>query len=76
MKRHGIIYKITNRINGMVYIGQTVRTLRRRYSNHLSKSSKSYISNAIRKYGKENFDVVELVSCFDQESLNSTEVSL
>ena len=25
MQRYGIIYKITNKINGKVYIGQTIR---------------------------------------------------
>ena len=52
------IYKITNKINGKSYIGQSV-TPKRRFARYIrgpsDKEGKSLIHNAIEKYGKENF---------------------
>ena len=63
----GYIYKITNTRNGKVYIGQTRRTVEKRFKQHLSsafrESSKSYLtylSRAIRKYSTECF-IVETI---------------
>jgi predicted GIY-YIG superfamily endonuclease len=33
--RSGLIYLITNTVNGKRYIGQTVRTLRQRWQQHV-----------------------------------------
>ena len=52
----GYIYLITNKINNKKYIGQTTRTIKIRISDHFSNLYKNYaITNAIKKYGKENF---------------------
>jgi group I intron endonuclease len=54
----GIIYKVINIINGMCYIGQTTKTLKKRKNCHLAKSRKNKgwkFHNAIREYGEENF---------------------
>jgi len=59
------IYKITNKINGKFYIGQSIN-IKSRIADHFSlcRSSKNYpISRAIAKYGKENFDVDILAIC-------------
>ena len=53
-----IIYKATNIINNKVYIGQTIQQLSVRKSQHERSHEYGYktaFSNAIRKYGKENF---------------------
>lgn len=50
------IYKITNRINGKIYIGQS-KNPKERFQSHCSPSSnKSPVDCAINKYGRENFD--------------------
>ena len=65
------IYKITNNINGKIYIGQTTRSVEERWSNHCSASSKCHaIKNAIDKYGKENFICSILTQCSDKNSLD------
>ena len=39
MKPYGIIYKITNKVNGKCYIGQTTKSLSDRWSKHKYKKS-------------------------------------
>ena len=67
-----IIYKITNQINGKVYIGQTVRTLSERFKEHARK--KSYLGNAIKKYGKGSFTVEKIDQSFNVDDLNAKEI--
>lgn len=74
--RKGRIYKITNNINGKLYIGQTVYPLSYRYTNHLSdaRNGRGYaMASAIRKYGQNNFKI-ELVEECDEDQLNDLEV--
>lgn len=62
------IYKVTNLINGKIYIGQ-----------HLNPKRKSYlgsgilIKNAIKKYGRKNFHKEILEYCNSKEVLNEKE---
>ncbi|MEJ7218417.1 GIY-YIG nuclease family protein [Staphylococcus gallinarum] len=59
------IYKITNKVNNMIYVGQTTVTLKERFKMHLKDSkanSKSItISSDIKKYGERNFNI-ELIT--------------
>lgn len=51
------IYKITNLINGHIYIGQT-NNVERRFSDHIAgtgENKNSLIHRAIEKYGANNF---------------------
>lgn len=77
----GYIYKVTNLINGKVYIGLTQRTIQERWKEHInvaynqnSKDSNSIFKKAIRKYGKENFQVEEIEWCDNLEQLKEKEV--
>lgn len=58
------IYKITNKINNKIYIGQVYnKSIYDRFNRHIkeaSPNSRSYIDRAINKYGKENF-ICELI---------------
>lgn len=54
-----IIYKITNKINGKVYIGQTVRPLNVRIKQHLVRGE-SLVSKAIKKYGIDKFIIEQI----------------
>ena len=75
-KNSGEIYMITNKINNKKYIGQTVCYLSsgrkygvtRRWNHHVSDANNyvdkgRYFCNAIRKYGKNNFNVEILLIC-------------
>lgn len=72
-----LIYKITNRINGMCYIGQTKRTLKERIYDHFSLADDlectRYLYNAIRKYGKDNFDYEQIDTASTVEELTERE---
>lgn len=52
----GIIYKYTNKLNGKIYIGQTLDEAKRMRDHRYCKGKNVYFHNAIRKYGFENFD--------------------
>jgi group I intron endonuclease len=75
-----IIYKITNKLNGKLYIGQTVQKLHDRWSDHarpcLGKNvNRSAIGSAIRLYGKENFTIEQIDSAETLEQLNTMEIT-
>lgn len=68
-----LVYKITNKVNGKVYVGQTVRTLEERWSRHCRDAQRGRtfpFHNAIRKYGTENFEMKIVAFCHDQKELN------
>ena len=71
-----IIYKATNIINNKVYIGQTIHPLSVRKSQHERSHEYGYktaFSNAIRKYGKENFIWEVIYETNSIEDLNEKE---
>lgn len=73
-----IIYKITNTVTGMAYIGQTRQTLNARFASHKSKAknsnSRSLLHEAIREYGNEAFTAEILEVIEDESMLNSREI--
>lgn len=71
-QRKGTIYKITNLINGKVYVGQTVQKLCRRFNQHIHGITKG-VDQAIQKYGAENFKIESLEEC-PCEMLNECEM--
>ena len=69
-----IVYKITNLLNGKIYVGQTIRTLERRFKEHTEADS--LIGKAIRKFGIENFSSEILETCQTKNQLNEREIFL
>jgi len=54
------VYRITNKMNGKIYIGITNQGVATRWYKHVSDANSDSIfpiHNAIRKYGKENFQI-------------------
>lgn len=59
------IYKITNTLNGKMYIGKTEQTIEKRFQQHCNDSQREGMENrplykAMRKYGVEFFSIEEI----------------
>lgn len=67
-----IIYKLTNKTNGKVYVGQTKHSVEKRLAEHCR--SEYPVGKALRKYGLENFGVEELATGSSVEELNQLEI--
>ena len=68
----GFIYKITNKLTGKCYVGQTTRTPEERFVEH-KHCQTSNIGRAIRKHGVESFTLEVLEVCETREQLNERE---
>ncbi len=75
IQKFGVIYKITNTINGKLYIGQTIN-LEKRIIKHktVSKKNKLPLYQSIRKYGWDNFKFEEIDSAQTKPELDTKEV--
>ena len=72
------IYKITNKINGKIYIGQSIN-IERRWQQHIYEAkncnqvaSQYAIHKAFQKYGVENF-IFEIIELTSSQTLNDRE---
>lgn len=64
----GYIYKIKNKIDNKIYIGQTTQDLETRWKGHRKNSSNCrYLKSAFKKYGVENFDFQLVCITFDNQ---------
>lgn len=67
---YGYIYKTTNLINGKIYIGQHKKS----FFDPKYKGSGKIFQEALKKYGKENFEVIMLEAFDTFEELNAAEI--
>lgn len=72
-----IIYKVTNLINGYIYIGLTKKKLEERIKEHIKESKakrrNNFFYNAIRKYGIENFKWETIDTALNYDNLKIKE---
>lgn len=71
-----LIYKITNILNGKLYIGQTTKTLDQRIQTHRNSMVSmvdTHLYNAMRKYGWDNFKFEEIATAQDKGTLDELE---
>ncbi|MBQ4495395.1 MAG: GIY-YIG nuclease family protein, partial [Selenomonadaceae bacterium] len=70
---YGVVYKITNKLNGRSYVGKTTRSVEERFGEH-ARCKKFLVDKAICKYGRENFLVEVIEECETIEQLNEREI--
>lgn len=61
-----LIYVIVNKQNGKMYVGRTGQSLHKRWLDHKNAANggnrHTYLTNAIKKYGRENFYIYPIDS--------------
>jgi group I intron endonuclease len=71
----GIIYLITNKITGEMYVGQTINKLKERWWGHCAKTiACPRLYYAIKKYGKDQFYIDQIDSGSSYVELGIKEV--
>lgn len=68
-----IIYKVTNKLSGKIYIGQTTKSLEERWKKHCYANGCSVFYKAIKKHGKNAFTVEEIGKYGNIKDLNNAE---
>lgn len=68
-----IVYLVRNKINGKLYVGQTIESLQKRWCQHYSNNPKTVVDRAIRKYGKDAFAVSQIARASNKEQLDYLE---
>lgn len=74
---YGCVYVVTNTVNGKQYVGQTVKKVSRRWSEHLGWARAEHppgaLHRAIRKYGPEVFTVATVAEAYGKQELDALE---
>ena len=70
---YGVIYKITNKRNGLGYIRQTTSSIKVRFGEHFRRK-KSLVGLAMHNFKIENFTIEVIEECQSQEELNRREI--
>ena len=73
---YGYIYKITNKVNGKVYVGQTICDISKRFREHkhASLTQDTCLYRAMRKYGVNNFKIEQIDTANSLDDLNNKEI--
>ncbi len=73
----GVIYKITNTVNGKCYVGKTMCGEVKRFREHkwnCNNGTKSYLYNSMRKYGIANFSMEVIDHAQTEAELDAKEI--
>lgn len=66
------VYKITNQINGKIYIGSASQSFAHRWVNRYN----SVLTKAFKKYGKENFKFEVILICDPENCIMYEQIAL
>ena len=65
------VYKITNTLNGKIYVGQTKQPIEKRFMQH--SQANSPLGQAMHQCGLENFTIEVIEECATQAEVNERE---
>ena len=68
MEVYGVVYTIIDGTNDFEYIGQTTKTVEKRFKEHMKSPYR--IGKAIRAHGAENFVIAILKVCYSKAELD------
>ena len=71
---YGLIYRVTNRVTGRVYIGQTIMTLKERWKGHRGAGKSSRLWLSIQAHGREAFDIEQIDFAHCKRDLDELEI--
>jgi group I intron endonuclease len=74
-----VVYLIENQVNGKLYVGKTIKTLKHRWGAHKVDSrrgSANPLHCAMRKYGIDSFTISMITKCSTKEEMDATEKRL
>lgn len=66
------VYKITNKINGKIYVGVTSKTIEKRFKEHCKHRKHRpdlCLYQAMNKYGVENFEIALVTETYTEEDM-------
>lgn len=72
-----IVYKITNKINGKMYVGQSKKSAEDRFQRHIKAAKKKcnrYLYDAMNHYGYDNFVIEVIESDIEKERIDEREI--
>ena len=70
------IYKLTNKVNGKIYVGKTEKSLADRLSRHLACAKRKvnrYLYDAMNHYEYDNFEISLIEECSTRDILDDRE---
>jgi group I intron endonuclease len=71
-----IIYKITNKVNGKIYVGQSKKSIEDRFQRHIKAARKKcnrYLYDAMNHYGYDNFIIEVIETDIEKEQIDERE---
>lgn len=71
------VYAVVNQTNGKMYVGSTERELKVRWQKHFAKTNEGSLCTlhkAIRKYGRDNFDIRMIEEYPSRETMLAGEI--
>lgn len=72
-KPYGLIYLVTNKVTGKVYIGQTISTIAARWKGHCGAWKGSRLRLSIETHGRAAFSIEKIDEALDKNELDDLE---
>lgn len=72
-KPYGVVYCITQKSTGRVYIGQTIQSVKDRWVSHKSNGYCVVLHRSIKKYGENDFQIEVIDRADSKEELDALE---